>query len=42
MSLGSLNGREDGEYNDGDFAEISSIFVTHDATSFGTKPYGNL
>ena len=42
MNLGSSNGRMDGGSNRFGLAEISSIFVTQDAISFGTKPSEDL
>ena len=42
MTLGLLDRREVGEYNDARFVEVSSTFVTQDAIFFGVESSGNL
>ena len=37
--MGSLDGGEDSEHNDGRFVEISKIFATQNTFSLGTEPF---
>ena len=38
MNSGSLDGKEDGEYNDVGFVEISKHYAMQDEISFGAAP----
>ena len=42
MEFGSLDGREDGEYNGINFVVIREIFAMQDAFCFEAGPFGGL